>query len=167
MKQENEKLQDRVRLAEEKLNHTERDNQQKKQLIDFYKKKLDEVSPTLTSVEKDSAVINDCKQQLKKCQEANEKLKAELKTARNRAQSAVQDKQTVEEALEKANNELSLLKKEKIPRLESSLKQSKAKINDLEGQMDSLGQKAENKLKSLAETSQQTVDLAQVTSEFY
>lgn len=162
LKTENEKLSDKLKLLEEKLNHTERDNQQKKQLIEFYKKKLDEAAPNLTSVESDVSALNECRQQLKKSQEAVDKLRGELKTTRTRAQNAVQEKQTIEEALEKTSNELSVLKKERIVRLESSLKQAKVKIADLESQLDTLGNKAETRIKSLSETSQQTVDLAQV-----
>ena len=44
LKTENEKLADKLKINEEKLNHTERDINQKKQLIEFYKKKLDEIS---------------------------------------------------------------------------------------------------------------------------
>ena len=40
LRSENEKLLDKLKVCEEKLNHTERDNSQKKQLIDFYKKKI-------------------------------------------------------------------------------------------------------------------------------
>ena len=163
LRSENEKLQDKVKLCEEKLNHTERDNSQKKQLIEFYKKKLDEAATSnLASAEIDNTLTNECKQQLKRAQEANEKMKVELKAVKNRVQAVIQEKQVVEEALEKANQELNVLKKEKIPRLESTTKQFKARINELEGQMDSLGQTAEIKLKNLAETSQQTVDVAQV-----
>lgn len=162
LKAENDKLQDKVKLVEEKLNHTERDNQQKKQLIEFYKKKIEDASPCLTNLENENAVLSDCKQQLKKAQETNEKLKVELKAVKNRIQIALQEKQATEENLEKRDGELSVLKKERIPRLEASLKQAKAKINELESQMDSLGHKAETKLKSLAESSQQTMDIAQV-----
>lgn len=44
LKNDNEKLNDRLKVNEEKLNHTERDNAQKKQLIEFYKKKLEDFS---------------------------------------------------------------------------------------------------------------------------
>lgn len=165
LRSENDKLQDKVKLSEEKLNHTERDNAQKKQLIEFYKKKLDEAATSSlasVAVDVDNTVVNECKQQLKKAQEANEKMKVELKAAKNRVQAALQEKQTVEEALEKAIQELGVLKKERIPRLESTAKQFKARINELEGQMDSLGQTAEIKIKNMAEASQQSVDVAQV-----
>lgn len=167
LKSENEKLSDKIKLVEEKLNHTERDNQQKKQLIEFYKKKLDEAVPSLTNVESDVSALAECRQQLKKAQEAAEKARGELKAARARAQAAVQEKQASEEALEKTTSELNVIKKERLVRLESSLKQAKARVADLESQLDSLGNKAESRIKNLTETSQQSVDLAQVRNLFY
>lgn len=162
LRNENEKLSDKVKLIDEKLNHSERDNQQKKQLIEFYKKKLDEAAPSVASAENDVAQLAESRQQAKRAQETIDKLKAELKAARARVQTAVEEKRAADEALAKASGELATVKKERMPRLESSLRQAKARVADLEAQIDSLGQKAETRLKSLAETSQQTVDLAQV-----
>lgn len=161
---ENEKLQDKVKLIEEKLNHTERDNLQKKQLIEFYKKKLEDSGPNF-SIENET-ILNDCKQQLKKSNELNEKLKVELKSTKTRIQTVLQEKQAANESLEKVMLELNGLKKEKLPRLESSLKQAKSKISELESYIENMGNKSEDRLKSLAETSQQTVDLAQVRLKY-
>ena len=43
LKSETDKLNEKVKILEEKFSHSERDNTQKKQLIDFYKKKLDDM----------------------------------------------------------------------------------------------------------------------------
>lgn len=163
IKIENEKLTDKVKLLEEKLNHTERDNTQKKQLIDFYKKKIEE-QQNFPIVDND-IILNDYKQQMKKLNETNEKLKVELKSIREKMQIIQQEKLNYQEQYEKVNNELAILKKEKL-KLEQNLKQSKTKINELDVYVDKLEQTAENNLKSLSDTSQKTLDIAQARLRF-
>jgi len=149
LKAENERLTDRLAVQAEKLNHTERDNGQKKQLIEFYKKKLDEVSgrekSEATSGKSADEValetIGELKGQVKKANEAAEKAKVEIKSLKNRIQ-AVQ-----------------------ASRVEQ-LRLAKQKVLDLEAYVEKLEATAEAKIQTLSDATHQTLTIAQFRLKF-
>jgi len=179
LKSDNEKLIDKLKINEEKLNHTERDNNQKKQLIEFYKKKIEELNEKerndamkeeMTS--SDNALVNDLKSQLKKFNESNEKSKNEMKSLKTRLQSVQEEKTSLEQKLDQAekslaesNAKLAQLKREKT-KLDSNLKQSKNKINELEAFTNELEQTAQSKLQDLSKISQDTLTAAQIRLKY-
>jgi hypothetical protein len=77
-KSEIENLNDKIKSFNEKVSHLERDNTQKKQLLEFYKKKLEE-SNTIQLNNSNEKNVNELRIQLKKqtliCEQSNEKLK--------------------------------------------------------------------------------------------
>ena len=173
-KAETDKLNDKLKVCEEKLSHTERDNGQKKQLIDFYKKKLEETSLKNDAIIKgeDDCIENDLKNQLKKINENLEKSRQEVKSLKSRLQSAIGDKSTLENKnsqLEKSNNELGdkyeALKKDKS-RVDMNLKQCRQKLSELETYAKELETTAEAKISQLSESSQQTIALAQIRLKY-
>jgi len=180
LKVENEKLSDRLAVNVEKLNHTERDNGQKKQLIEFYKKKLDEISSTEKSEaascrsvdEVAFETINELKGQVKKLNETIEKLKVEIKSLKNRIQVVQTEKTTCEaralasdKKLEEVTSRVETLKKEKASRAEQ-LKQTKQKVIDLETYVEKLESTAESKIQTLSDATHQTLSIAQFRLKF-
>lgn len=179
LKSESEKLSDKLTVQAEKLNHTERDNAQKKQLIEFYKKKLEEygvreknelMSQNADQVALDS--INELKLQIKKLNESAEKARVEIKSLKNRIQVVQTEKAATEAKLvtqEKQTNDLSnrldSLKKDKQNK-ESQLKQAKQKATDLEAYVERLEATAENKIQTLSDATHQTLTIAQFRLKF-
>ena len=179
LKSENEKLTDKLKINEEKLNHTERDINQKKQLIEFYKKKIEDLNEKekmeAMSEEmalSDNPLVNDLKSQIKKLNDSNEKSKTEIKSLKTRMQSIQTEKTLLEQklsqsekSLAEANEKLSQLKKEKS-KLDSNLKQSKSKINELEAFTNELEHTAQSKFQDLSKISQETLAAAQVRLKY-
>jgi hypothetical protein len=167
LKQENEKLIDKLKVNEEKLNHTERDSNQKRQLIEFYKKKLDESSSKEMKLEEkilESNQPTDVKVQLKRANELNEKLRTETKMLKQKMQVLEGEHKSSEAKcaqMEKSLCEANESSKREKQRLESNWKQAKQKIQDLEGYINKLEATAEKNLKDLSNTSQQTLTMAQ------
>ncbi len=180
LKAENERLTDRLAVQAEKLNHTERDNGQKKQLIEFYKKKLDEVSgrekSEATSGKSADEValetIGELKGQVKKANEAAEKAKVEIKSLKNRIQ-AVQAEKSICEAravagekqLEELTHRMEAFKKDKASRVEQ-LRLAKQKVLDLEAYVEKLEATAEAKIQTLSDATHQTLTIAQFRLKF-
>ena len=171
LKSENEKLTDRLKVNEEKLSHTERDNSQKKQLIEFYKKKLDELhakeKSDLLSEEAAVEPLNELKLQIKKLNETIEKSRVEVKSLKNRLQVIQTEKSSAEGKLaqqaalfNELGSKFDSLKKEKL-KVDGLLKQSRQKSTELEAYVEQLGSTAESKIQHLSDASQHTLSLAQ------
>lgn len=179
LKSENEKLTDKLKINEEKLNHTERDINQKKQLIEFYKKKIEDLNEKekMEAMSEEMALsenplVNDLKSQIKKLNDSNEKSKTEIKSLKTRMQSIQTEKTLLEQklsqsekSLAEANEKLSQLKKEKS-KLDSNLKQSKSKITELEAFTNELEHTAQSKFQDLSKISQETLAAAQVRLKY-
>jgi chromosome segregation ATPase len=137
LKIENDRITETSKTNEEKLNHSERDNIQKKSLIEFYKKKLDELnSKERLDIENSKEVINDAV--IKRLNDSIDKLKIENKSLKTRLQILHNEKQLYDEkqtknekALNESNDKLEQIKKEKL-KIDNKLKQSQRKIDDLE-----------------------------------
>ncbi len=171
LRSENEKLGDKLKVSEEKLNHTERDNIQKKQLIEFYKKKLSEFNKKendlVSNKESENEIIDDLKLQIKKLNESIEKSKIEIKSLKEQLKVIQSEKIAFEnksaeneKALTQLNLKYESLKKEKV-KSDANLKISKRKANEIEAYLHELENSAESNLKSLSETSQETIALVQ------
>ena len=172
LKTDNEKLTDKLKINEEKLNHTDRDNNQKKQLIEFYNKKIDEFNArekteAASKFDDSNEPVNDLKSQIKKLNETSEKSKTEVKSLRTRIQAVLSEKTSLEQKLTQieksstdAHDKLESLKREKL-KLENSLRQAKSKVNELESYVNELENVAESKIKNLSDVSQQTLAVAQ------
>ena len=172
LKNEKEILNDKLKVTEEKLNHSERDILQKKQLIDFYKKKIEEFN----NKEKDDAKsiseiafdsIQDLKSQIKKLNEIIDKSKVEIKSFKTRIQVAQSEKALIEEKFmkqEKLFSEMSAKldanKKEKLNK-ENQCKQLKQKIAEFESYIENLETTAESKIRTLSDATHQTLTIAQ------
>lgn len=173
LRSENEKLNDKLKVNEEKLNHTDRDNVQKKQLIEFYKKKLEEFNQKekneICSSDKDylNEPIIDLKAQVKKLTESAEKSKTEMKSLKERLKCIQTEKLMYENKcveFEKSLNceflKYEAIKKEKS-KSDLNFKNSKKKINDIEAYVKELETSAESNIRSLSLTSQETIAIAQ------
>lgn len=172
LKGEKETLHDKLKVTEEKLNHSERDILQKKQLIEFYKKKIEEFN----NKEKEDAKgvneialdsIHDLKSQIKKLNETIDKSKVEIKSLKTRIQVAQNEKSTVEEKflkqekiLAEMSTKMETTKKEKLNK-ENQCKQLKQKISDFESYIENLESTAESKIRTLSDATHQTLTIAQ------
>jgi chromosome segregation ATPase len=161
-----DKATDKLKVAEEKLNHTERDIVQKRQLIEFYKKKLDE---TKISTEKlqNTAEIDELQLKVQNLTDSNEKLKVQTKSLKTRLQ-VLQDEKTKndrkysdnEREIDDLKRELNLMRSQK-KQFENELKESKAEVNTLNKTIKDIEYTVEKKLHSLTSSNLQTLDIAQ------
>lgn len=166
IKNDLEKANEKLKLSEEKLSHMERDNQQKKELIEFYRKKIEE-NKVVVAQEQNDALQEELKLQIKKLTDVNEKSKVQIQSLKNRLAIIQQEKSDYEKkhienetCIQELNNKIEQLKKQKKI-AEFNLKESKTQLNDLSNFCHELEQTAENKLKNLTHASEQTLDVAQ------
>lgn len=174
LKAENEKLVDRLKINEEKINHLERDINQKKQLVEFYKKKLEEnqiKSDPVFSFANDQLVA-DLKCQVKKMSDLVEKYKLETKNLRQSLQTAQTARHEMEQKLEKSEKTASTFKeriigiKKQKDDLETRLSEEHKRVLGLESVISELESSAHNKLKSLSQTSHETLNMAQLKVKY-
>lgn len=160
LKSENEKLSDKLKVNNEKLNHLERDNNQKRNLLEFYKKKIEESSSVKFDLDTDTA-LSDYKAQIKKLSGSMDKLKEKVKALESEkatfGQKLAQSEKISAENLSKQES----LTKEK-QKLELTIKQYKLKVAELEEFIEKLEHTAETNIKSLSDTSKETLNLAQM-----
>jgi hypothetical protein len=166
LKADIENLSQKLKLNEEKYNHVERDAAQKKQLIEFYKKKLDEFNlkeknEAHTKIEE---IVDSTK--IKKLNESNQKYLTELNLLKTKLKTIELDKFNLEKViaqLEKTNTEhlsrIDMLKKENT-NLHSNIKQLKLTSNEMEDYLNKLEKTAQTKMENLSEMSQQTLSIA-------
>ncbi|RMZ92801.1 centlein, partial [Brachionus plicatilis] len=174
LKADNERLTDRLKVNEEKLNHLERDLNQKKQLVDFYKKKIEENQIKSDPVfgYANEQIVNDLKGQVKKMSDLVEKYKVETKNLRQSIQSGQASRQEMEEKIEKSDKttctlkeRISGLKKQKDD-LETRLNQEHKRVLSLESVVSELESAAQNKLKTLSQASHETLSMAQLKVKY-
>ena len=164
LKSETDKLNEKVKILEEKFSHSERDNTQKKQLIDFYKKKLDDMKVNNEKLQQPIIEVEELKLQILKSNETNEKLKTQINSLKTRLQVIQNEKQThehktsdIEKQLSEMSPKFEQLKKEK-KQLEISLKESKLKVNELNTLVKTFEDDVEVKMKNLSENNEQALE---------
>jgi hypothetical protein len=164
LKNETDKLADKVKTIEEKLNHSERDNTQKKQLIEFYKKKLDDLKQNNEKLQQPILENDDLKLQIQKLNEINEKNKIQVQSLKTRLQVIQNEKQNYENKSNEnekhcldMTQKFEQLKKEK-KQLEISLKESKNKINELNSLVKVVEDDIEVKIKKICDNNEHALD---------
>ena len=174
LKADNDKLTDRLKINEEKINHLERDINQKKQLFEFYKKKLEEnqiKSDPVFSFANDQ-LVTDLKCQAKKMSDLVEKYKLETKNLRQSLQSAQAARHEIEQKFEKSEKTAITLKerligiKKQKDDLETRMNEEHKRVLSLESVISELESSAQNKLKSLSQTSHETLNMAQLKVKY-
>jgi chromosome segregation ATPase len=166
LKAELDKATDRLKVAEEKLNHTERDNVQKKQLIEFYKKKLDETKVCAEKLQ-NTVEFDELQIKVQSLNDTNEKLKVQTRSLRTRLQ-VLQDEKTKferknsdsEKEIDDLRKELSTVRNQK-KQFETELKESKAEVRTLNATIKDIENTVEKKLHALTSSNLQTLDIAQ------
>ena len=162
-----DKLGDKLRLGEEKLAHVERDVAQKKQLVDFYKKKLSEMqhAEVAESTIESSGDSNEqqLRAQCKRLSESLDKQRNETRCVRARLDAALVEKRggearcaLLEKSVAEESTRLEAARRDKC-RLEHQLKQYKAKSDELEACVASVEAMADAKVRSLAAHNEQTL----------
>ena len=168
LKSETDKLNEKVKILDEKLSHSERDNTQKKQLIEFYKKKLDDMKVNNEKLQLPIIEIDELKLQIQRLNETNEKLKTQINSFKTRLQVIQNEKQTYETKsndFEKQLTEISpkfeQLKKEK-KQLETNLKESKTKVHELSALVKTAEDDIGVKIKTISENNEQALEMIKV-----
>ncbi|XP_067666453.1 centlein-like isoform X2 [Haliotis asinina] len=150
LKSENEGLQQQIKNLQERINHVERDNNQKRALVESQRTKLKRVQEEAKT---DADRITDMETKVRLLSEANDKMKTQMESSRRRMGVAVKEKQDCEDKYCKAVLELE--KKTKL------YCEAKAKSGELEEALAELEKTAKQQLHDLATQSEAAIDSAQ------
>ncbi|XP_046552812.1 centlein-like [Haliotis rubra] len=150
LKSENEGLQQQIKNLQERINHLERDNSQKRALVESQRTKLKRVQEEAKT---DADRITDMETKVHLLSEANDKMKTQMESYRRRMGVAVREKQDCEDKYCKAVLELE--KKTKL------YCEAKAKSGELEEALAELEKTAKQQLHDLATQSEAAIDAAQ------
>ncbi|XP_059154093.1 centlein-like [Physella acuta] len=149
LKTDNDSLQDQIRTLQEKVNHLERDNNQKRVLLESQKVKLKHVQEVSKS-EADN--VEELETKIKLLTDTNNKNKVQIESLRKRLGLVTKEKKTLEEKLHKTSRELDLKSKQ--------LTEATNRCAALETALSDLESSAQQQLHGLASQSESAIDAA-------
>ncbi|KAK6180340.1 hypothetical protein SNE40_012512 [Patella caerulea] len=151
LKLENEQLQEQVKKLTEKINHVERDNNQKRNLLDSQRTKLKHLQDKAKT---DSETIVELETKIKLLNESSDRTKIQLESLKKRISAVSKDKKEADETNIKLISD--------VEKINKQLNETSKKYTNLESAMVDLEDTAKEQLHGLASQSEAAIDSVQV-----
>ncbi|XP_050399839.1 centlein isoform X2 [Patella vulgata] len=151
LKLENEQLQEQVKKLTEKINHVERDNNQKRNLLESQRTKLKNLQDKAKT---DSETIVELETKIKLLNESSDRTKIQLESLKKRISAVSKDKKEADETNIKLISD--------VEKMNKQLNETSKKYTNLESAMVDLEDTAKEQLHGLASQSEAAIDSVQV-----
>ncbi|XP_064609188.1 centlein-like [Liolophura sinensis] len=151
LRTEAETATDQVKSLQDRVNRLERDNTQKRSLLEEQRSRLKQARD---SVHNEATLISDLEAKVHQLTDANEKMKIQLESSKKRLTVILKEKKEYEERFFKATSELEKKNKQ--------LSECQVRKADLESAMSDLESTAQHQLHGLASHSEAAIEAIQV-----
>lgn len=149
LKQDNDLLNDQIRILQDKMNRAERDSSQKRSLLENQKSR---VKQALETAKADAESLEQLETRMKLLQDTNDKQKIQIDSYKKRLGAVTREKRDYEERFLKITSEVE--KKNKL------LLDSQTKTQDLEMSLLAMEKMATQQMKNLATESEEALEAA-------
>ncbi|XP_041369581.1 centlein-like isoform X2 [Gigantopelta aegis] len=149
LKTENESLQDQIRSLQDRLNHMERDNNQKRTLVENHRVKLKQLQESAKS---DANVLSDLETKVKLLTDNNDKCKVQVESLKKRLSVVTKEKKEYEEQYQKISADLE--------KKSNQLTDCRAKCSELESAISELEHVTKQQLQGLVSQSEAAIETA-------